>query len=494
MEWIYVAFIVSVALALLDCAINVTHLRPTLGVVVLATALLLPATAVASDFTTTQVDEITEHVHRGGTPYTAPRNPSVGCGSVCENLLSAERRPLPAEPARRTLTERLSALLFRLRGRVGVLPKVATLASRLTIVGGTAVVVIRVVGHEFGDNVYEFEIPLSPGEFTGVSLVQAGQTLVAAGEASVVAPEDGWRPEYGAQLPYSYEYVIDDPGTFLTDPPCIGHHNPSPPPTWGGWSNLGGPVFGRGIDCGAVTGQYVVPFQPLLLKRAEPYDPSNPAHNPTAGTFGPEIYDPPQTGTELRGRIETELEANLDYGLLIRWYQHQFDPENYPDPTTTEGEDHRCDLGAPTYENPDGSTNPAPHAHKISIPFAVSVRPSGAQGDPEPYLRFGKANWQDRSPATSYIDDWDGWGWRHIRAKHGWSPADEAATRQTLMAPAHTAEQMATSMRYIGAEYEQHGAVCERWVVVEYGVHESDPPGAPKGIITSYGKFIRNAS
>jgi hypothetical protein len=69
MEWIYVAFIVSVALALLDCAINVTHLRPTLGVVVLATALLLPATAVASDFTTTQVDEITEHVHRGGTPY-----------------------------------------------------------------------------------------------------------------------------------------------------------------------------------------------------------------------------------------------------------------------------------------------------------------------------------------------------------------------------------------------------------------------------------------
>jgi hypothetical protein len=93
----------------------------------------------------------------------------------------------------------------------------------------------------------------------------------------------------------------------------------------------------------------------------------------------------------------------------------------------------------------------------------------------------------------TYIDNWGGWGWRHISAKHGWAPADEAATRDALAAPETVIEQSSTSMRYEGAEYQQGGAICQRVVIVEYGVKPGDPPDTPKGIITSYGKFIRES-
>jgi hypothetical protein len=103
-------------------------------------------------------------------------------------------------------------------------------------------------------------------------------------------------------------------------------------------------------------------------------------------------------------------------------------------------------------------------------------------------LRHGTANWRG-----GHIDDWGGWGWRHIAAKHGRSAADETATRAALTAPASTAEQTPTSMRYLGPEYEQNGAVCQRVVVVEYGLQEGDPADTPKGIITSYGQSIPDA-
>jgi hypothetical protein len=56
-----------------------------------------------------------------------------------------------------------------------------------------------------------------------------------------------------------------------------------------------------------------------------------------------------------RSDVETELETHPDeYDLAIPWYWHEFEPENYPDPTTTEEQDHRCDLSEPTYQNPGG--------------------------------------------------------------------------------------------------------------------------------------------
>ena len=48
-------------------------------------------------------------------------------------------------------------------------------------------------------------------------------------------------------------------------------------------------------------------------------------------------------------------------------------------------------------------------------------------------------------------------------------------------------------MRYFGAEYIQNGFVCRRRVVGEYDVKATDPPSTPKGIVTSFGQFVRNA-
>jgi hypothetical protein len=193
----------------------------------------------------------------------------------------------------------------------------------------------------------------------------------------------------------------------------------------------------------------------------------------------------PASRDELETRTRAALESG-DYPMLDIWYAHLLEPLNYPDPTTTEEEDHRCDLSAPSYKNRGGNASPDAYLPQAPTPFSSSARPSGAVGAPDPYLRYGSTAW-----GGDYIDRWPGWGWRHIQAKHGWSPSDEAAAHTTLEAPAATFEQTPTSMRYEGAEYQQNGAVCMRVVIVEYGVQAGDPPGTPKGIITSYGEFIR---
>jgi hypothetical protein len=48
-------------------------------------------------------------------------------------------------------------------------------------------------------------------------------------------------------------------------------------------------------------------------------------------------------------------------------------------------------------------------------------------------------------------------------------------------------------MRCFGPEYQQNGAICRRRVVVEYGLQTGDPKKTPKGIITSFGEFVRDA-
>jgi hypothetical protein len=193
----------------------------------------------------------------------------------------------------------------------------------------------------------------------------------------------------------------------------------------------------------------------------------------------------PGSKEDLEARTRAALESG-SYPMLNRWYAHLLEPDNYPDPTTTEEQDHRCDVSAPPYKNRGGNASPDPYLPQVPTAFSSTARPSGAVGAPDPYLRHGRTEW-----GREYIDRWPGWGWRHIQAKHGWSPIDEAASRAALETPATTVEQSPTSMRYEGAEYQQNGAVCRRVVIVEYGVQEGDPAGTPKGIITSYGESVQ---
>jgi hypothetical protein len=115
----------------------------------------------------------------------------------------------------------------------------------------------------------------------------------------------------------------------------------------------------------------------------------------------------------------------------------------------------------------------------------ISSTNCGAGGRPDPVLRYGKTSW-----LGTFLDSWDGWGWRHTASKHGWSAADEGATRATLLSPRATIEQNATSMAYLGVPYDQNGAHCQRRVVVEFDAKTGDPPDTPKGVITSYAEPI----
>jgi hypothetical protein len=193
------------------------------------------------------------------------------------------------------------------------------------------------------------------------------------------------------------------------------------------------------------------------------------------------------TSSNIEQKVTDELNTGT-YEKLAPWLDHFAEPENFPDPTVPETQnenDHRCDVSEPSYQNPGGSSSPEPYEPKLQEAFETTGRPSAAPDAPDPYLRWGETTWRG-----AFQDNWDGWGWRHIQAKHGWSAADEAATRQTLLSPINTdgGNEGSTSMTYFGAEYTQNGAVCARTVVVEFGEHTG-----PKGIITSFGGFVREA-
>lgn len=102
-------------------------------------------------------------------------------------------------------------------------------------------------------------------------------------------------------------------------------------------------------------------------------------------------------------------------------------------------------------------------------------------------LREGRSRWipavQPKDP--EYRDDWDGWGFRHIRAKHGWGQQDEDETRTTLLTP------QVPRVAEGGWRYEaalptpgQGGVSCRRVVVVDFVPGSTDP--AARGIVTSY--------
>jgi hypothetical protein len=174
--------------------------------------------------------------------------------------------------------------------------------------------------------------------------------------------------------------------------------------------------------------------------------------------------------------------SELDF--LGQQVAHEIAPTLVPDPTVTQTEqNHRCDVSHPAYEHAGGNDVPDPYDVRPEGEFEATGRPSGAQGAPNPVLRWGEATW-----GGSYIDRWPGWGYRHIQAKHGWSDDDIAATRAALLAPVVATEEDPTTMVYRGAEYTQNGALCQRRVVVQY-----NPSTGPKGIITSYGDYLGEA-
>jgi hypothetical protein len=151
----------------------------------------------------------------------------------------------------------------------------------------------------------------------------------------------------------------------------------------------------------------------------------------------------------------------------------------------------RCDLSEPVDDWVSGSPTNPPSAFTLftgQIPrYPSAANPAFltplAPLRPATVLRWGST--EDVGPP----DLWDGFGYRHIAAKHGRSPADDAATRDVLMTmtPFPRADRGADRWVFEGTPYAgRDGRPCVRVVVVDYGVAEGNSEA--EGIITSYGE------
>jgi hypothetical protein len=142
--------------------------------------------------------------------------------------------------------------------------------------------------------------------------------------------------------------------------------------------------------------------------------------------------------------------------------------------------DHRCDLtpiSAPV--------TPAPAEFRLYPSDRSALAPFIDGRGRESRLYWGRTKYV--GPKSGRF--WDGFGYQHIAAKHGWGAADELSTRAAIRAaPIKTQRSGPKSVRrtYEGARSRQNGATCARVVVINY------PPKSSRAgnIITSYGAVV----
>lgn len=212
--------------------------------------------------------------------------------------------------------------------------------------------------------------------------------------------------------------------------------------------------------------------------------------------FAPTKQPTLPTTKQLEEKTQKELESSA-FPIVNRFLNYLAEPERFPDPRVTKTEeDHRCDrTPGPTYENAEGNGSPEPFAKKLESAFTVTNVPEGVEPNPV-YLRWGTTYWRpgrEGFEGTSYLDDWGGWGYRHILAKHGWSALDREETELAL-STGTPISQGGGLYRYETPEIANGigGVECTRRVVVQFETgldpetDEEDP--APRGIVTSFNK------
>jgi hypothetical protein len=388
---------------------------------------------------TDNVPAVADYAARGGGATI----PGVSCDATCADSWAEEHRPIANQPA----SAELHRELRNFRTRLGLLPRATIVVARVNA-AVAGVVGVYVVGTLANKKLLRVGFPshVPAGGLDQVTWVarQPGAQLAASKTAGVA-------PAYATEPLFELEYSTTNYNGVVYG--------------WNRWepSSSCQPLddvlsYGKSLDLGIPSlrcfehyeGPYGIYTYPdgrfTQIVRADDLTAPGPIEDYTGQTYDKSIQtwpDKPTTREELESRTRDALQSD-DYNMFEAWELHQLDPENYPDPTTTEKEDHRCDLTNPLYKNPqdDDAFTPA-HAPKAG-PFDTPSRPPGAIGKPDPLLRYGTTSW-----AGADLDSWDGWGWRHIRAKHGWSSLDAVETQQTLEAPGVTFQQSDTSMKYV---------------------------------------------
>jgi hypothetical protein len=433
-----------------------------LGVSFLAfLSLVADASAYIKPVIEQNLPAITGQVAQGG----AVGVPGVSCGSTCTVLYQAEQEAGSLAP----LVEESTGL----RQAGGTLPRWSTLGT--VAMGANSFLIGWTIGSGIYKKFLTVEIPpVNPatGYIYGYRDIKAKPCN--PNWSSCIAP--GSPP--GAQFYFNTDYYeggVRKGNTSFVYPENPFNYWPPVPGPFTSYVNTGTGWTGGVLFAFDLTG----PIEPYTN---QPYDRQTPSWT-----------GQPQSQAELEDRVRDALDSgSADY--FQAWDAFQLDPENYPDPRKTdEEEDHRCDRtpGA-TYENPLGSIDPEPFAPYVLSSFYVPERPTGTE-EVDVFLRYGETFWvPGRYPETTpqYIDDWGGWGYRHIKAKHGWSNLDQEETETALLDPA---PELQPSGNWL---YESPvlptpgsgGVGCFRQVALDFEPGPNDP--AARGIVTSFNVVV----
>ena len=434
---------------------------------------------------------IADHAARGG----AVTVPGVDCGSRCADFWVEEHRPIPNQPSSTQLHRELRSLRIRAR----VLPALRV-AGTIGLAVGTFDVGWK-IGTGIRTKLLKLEVPehtpWNPSWQQQLTFRTQGSGLGASG---LNFPYDGWLWEWSSNGAYWGNYWVT-PVENGTAEACPASSNPAGIPS-GFTEFIGTPhpncnSYWNGGGNGGVAHIAATPEDAL--------DPAGPVEDYTTQPYQLETCgacwaDAPGTRTQLEDRIQ----AGFDTGLAPRaeaFYAEQLDPRNHDKATD---EDEVCQpSGGASGEDPGlgrGAGNTGEEFRRRYEQVPNDVYPTAgypatdAPGDGRAYLRWGETS---PNVDNSHIE-WRGWGYRKIKAKHGWGAADREATRVALLSPNPIPSPTVPGRyEYHGSEYQGAGnAVCIRVVVVDYEktTDEELRPGyedlPSAGIITSFGARI----
>jgi hypothetical protein len=258
---------------------------------------------------------------------------------------------------------------------------------------------------------------------------------------------------------------------------------------WGGGARLYAPGWIPATACGISRYRNYVLFKPGIPVECGLVGDCT-GINPVS--YGGSNQPTMPTAQQLQDRTQSELNTT-NYPVVNDFLNYQEDPRDFPNPLVTKTNwKHACDRSpGAAFMNPDMNLNPDdPFAKYYDTPFSVTNRPAGYETT-DVYLRWGSTFWwpgvdPSHLPGGPYVDDWGGWGYRHIKAKHGWSDADLQETEDALVAavpfqdPNHP-----DNWDYVLPVSPGVGGVsCARWVAVDF----NPGSGEPRGIVTSFNK------
>jgi hypothetical protein len=186
---------------------------------------------------------------------------------------------------------------------------------------------------------------------------------------------------------------------------------------------------------------------------------------PARGVVGVE----PDEGESIRPETQVTVRVN---------------PDPLPDPSELGDSEGECEPSTGEYPVSAPPNDPTPEPFDVIDDESLVERSTFLSLHGNTLLRWGEARLDMRLEYPRY----PGWGYQHIKAKHGWSSVDERSTRAALLTSAYPNRTWAEAWDFIGPAYTQGRTLCTREVIVNFAVQGEEPQ--PRGISTSYGRRV----